>query len=205
MYKNVVAFQTSDNHVIAYMPKYNFSSNDYEEDENYVWRCKNVSKANNPIDGWVAYFPLEHIAKKLGLKDNKFPSDVNIAIEKPFNEEDCEEGFIFLDSKDESHVNIHIDNGLMTIECRDDFGNSSSVQVEFGKFISSIEDAGNATLYDFENDATWVIAIDSASFGGKVSEYIENDGTKYTVKKAFTADVYIKLKYQNDQVYFELK
>ena len=94
------------------------------------------------------------------------------------------------------------------------FGDGSTVKATktgdfdgFTQYLISGQDfkAGETfQLYDFGKDATWVVNIDSASFGGKVSEYLENDGTKYIVKKDFNADVYIKLKYQNDQIYFGL-
>ena len=38
----------------------------------------------------------------------------------------------------------------------------------------------------------------------KVSEYLVKDGDHYTVVKDFTADIYIKLKYENDLVYIDL-
>lgn len=68
-------------------------------------------------------------------------------------------------------------------------------------------------LYDFSNDATWVIDIDPWSFqtasdatasAARVATYVTK-GTSYTVVKDFTADVYIKLKNNDDQIYFDLK
>ena len=62
-------------------------------------------------------------------------------------------------------------------------------------------------LYDFEKQTSWIIAIDSASFGGASSEYVSviEASQQWKVLKDFTADVYIKLKYQDDQIYFGLK
>ena len=64
-------------------------------------------------------------------------------------------------------------------------------------------------LYDASNGATWVIAIDSYSFGAngdasKVDEYVTKGEAVYTVVKDFTADIYIKLKFNDDQIYFQL-
>ena len=66
-------------------------------------------------------------------------------------------------------------------------------------------------LYDFEHDASWVVAIDGYSFGGTSAtatewqKYLSNDGEKYTVLQDFNAsEVYIKIKEGSDQVYFSL-
>ncbi len=64
-------------------------------------------------------------------------------------------------------------------------------------------------LYDASNGATWVIAIDSYSFGAngdasKVAEYVTKGEGAYTVVQDFTADIYIKLKMNDDQIYFQL-
>ncbi len=64
-------------------------------------------------------------------------------------------------------------------------------------------------LYDSGSGATWVIDIDSYSFGAngdaaKVAEYVTKGASSYTVVKDFTADVYIKLKMNDDQIYFGL-
>lgn len=66
------------------------------------------------------------------------------------------------------------------------------------------------SLYDFAKQATWVIDIDPYSFGAngdasKVAAYVTKGATTYTVKKDFTADVYIKIKNNDDQIYFGLK
>ena len=67
------------------------------------------------------------------------------------------------------------------------------------------------TLYDFGANAGWVVSVDPYSFGGTSAhsenwkEYITNDGSKYTVVKDFNVEsVYIKIKNEADQVYFQL-
>ena len=67
------------------------------------------------------------------------------------------------------------------------------------------------TLYDFGSNAGWVVTVDPYSFGGTSAhsenwkEYISNDGSKYTVLKDFNVEsVYIKIKNEADQVYFQL-
>lgn len=66
-------------------------------------------------------------------------------------------------------------------------------------------------LYDFTNKAGWTVNVDPYSFGGDsaTSEawkaYISNANNEYTVLKDFNVEsVYIKLKYQSDQLYFQL-
>ncbi len=61
------------------------------------------------------------------------------------------------------------------------------------------------SLYNYETQASWVINIDAASFGGDISTYLSVSGTQWVVEQDFTADVYIKLKYQEDEIYFGLK
>ena len=70
------------------------------------------------------------------------------------------------------------------------------------------------TLYDASNGATWVIDIDPYSFspvGGqstsdaeRVATYVTKGESAYTVVQDFTADIYIKLKMNDDQIYFQL-
>ena len=66
-------------------------------------------------------------------------------------------------------------------------------------------------LYDFGQQAGWVIDVDGWSFGGtsasdtKWMTYLSKGTSTYTVLKDFTADIYIKLKYQQDNIYFGLK
>ena len=64
-------------------------------------------------------------------------------------------------------------------------------------------------LYDADNSAGWVDPIDSYSFnsqgsGANISTYLNVSKTNYTVVLDFTADIYIKLKWQDNNVYFEL-
>ncbi len=68
-------------------------------------------------------------------------------------------------------------------------------------------------LYDFENNAGWTVDIDPYSFGGNSSEstnwktYISHNYSDHTYKvlKDFNAEsIYIKLKYGEDQIYFQL-
>lgn len=67
------------------------------------------------------------------------------------------------------------------------------------------------SLYDFGQDASWTIALNPWSFGDKQGTgqywktYLSMDTSAYTVKQSFTADIYIKLSFGNDNVYFELK
>lgn len=66
-------------------------------------------------------------------------------------------------------------------------------------------------LYDFSSGSTWTVDLNPWSFGGKSESdttwktYLSRTADNYTVLQTFTADVYIKLKYQADNVYFELK
>lgn len=68
-------------------------------------------------------------------------------------------------------------------------------------------------LYDFGMDTTWVIDVDPYSFGGadesstkwKTYLSLSKDDNIYTVLQTFKADVYIKLKYEADNIYFGLK
>ncbi|MCR5333097.1 MAG: hypothetical protein K6E11_03655 [Bacilli bacterium] len=58
-------------------------------------------------------------------------------------------------------------------------------------------------LYDFGNKAGWVENIESASFGGQWAHYLEKTDTVYRVIYPFTsADVYIKIAYENNSIYF---
>ena len=66
-------------------------------------------------------------------------------------------------------------------------------------------------LYDFANKAGWTVTVDIYSFGGSESrpteweKYLSNDGSKYTVLQDFNAsEIYIKLKFESDQLYFAL-
>lgn len=60
--------------------------------------------------------------------------------------------------------------------------------------------------YDFKNEVDFAVSINPASFGGSIDEYIEYNSTEgtYVVKKKFTGDVYIQLKWQQDCLYIGL-
>lgn len=68
-------------------------------------------------------------------------------------------------------------------------------------------------LYDFEQKAGWTVDIDPYSFGGSSlestnwKEYVSHNYSDHTYKvlKDFnTSSIYIKLKYGEDQIYFQL-
>ena len=60
--------------------------------------------------------------------------------------------------------------------------------------------------YDFINETSFSFNIDSASLDNDWSRYLEYDPSTggYIVLESFTADVYIKLKYGDDMIYFGL-
>ena len=62
-------------------------------------------------------------------------------------------------------------------------------------------------LYDFKSKVGWTVKLEDACLGGHVDEYLNrNEATKYyEVKKTFKAkDIYIKLAYENDELYMGL-
>ena len=61
------------------------------------------------------------------------------------------------------------------------------------------------SLYNFNEDTSWIINIDGASFDSNVSSYVTVSGSVWHVEQNFTADVYIKLKFNEDEIYFGLK
>lgn len=67
------------------------------------------------------------------------------------------------------------------------------------------------SLYDFSNGKKWAVSPNPYSFGDTSGsglgsgQYLTIGTGAYTVKQAFTADVYIQLLYGNDTIYFELK
>lgn len=75
----------------------------------------------------------------------------------------------------------------------------------------SFEAGKSFSLYNFENDATWAVDLNPWSFGDTAGsgtiwkQYLSKGATAYTVLQNFRADVYIKLKYEADNVYFGLK
>ena len=60
------------------------------------------------------------------------------------------------------------------------------------------------SLYNYSTKDSWIVDIDEYSCEHNVGEYLTTVGSNYKVLKDFTSDVYIKLKYQQDQIYFGL-
>ena len=66
-------------------------------------------------------------------------------------------------------------------------------------------------LYDFSTDATWTVDVNPWSFGDTDGTntvwktYLSKTDASYTVLQTFTADVYIKIKMGQDNIYFGLK
>ncbi len=64
-------------------------------------------------------------------------------------------------------------------------------------------------LYDFKNDNSWVVSLNPYSFGDNEGTglvwptWLSKGDSTYTALKDFTADVYIKLCFGKDNVYFE--
>ena len=66
-------------------------------------------------------------------------------------------------------------------------------------------------LYDFGSKAGWTVNVDPYSFGGDSASstawkaYIDHSNNQYKVLKDFNVEsVYIKLKFESDQLYFQL-
>ena len=66
------------------------------------------------------------------------------------------------------------------------------------------------TLYDSANSTGWVEDINPYSFGdttgagANTATYLTKGADSYTVVSTFTADVYIKIAWENNDVYFGL-
>lgn len=66
------------------------------------------------------------------------------------------------------------------------------------------------SLYNFFAKESWVIDVDGWSFGGDAEHlnrweaYLSKGATSYTVLQDFTADIYLKFKFEDDQIYFDL-
>ena len=66
-------------------------------------------------------------------------------------------------------------------------------------------------MYDFDNNAGWIVDINPYSFGdttgnnANTASYLTVSGSSWNVVQDFKADVYIQLLYQQDTIYFELK
>lgn len=75
----------------------------------------------------------------------------------------------------------------------------------------SFEAGKSFSLYNFGEDIGWVVDLNPWSFGDTAGtgtlwkNYLSKGTNTYTVLQSFRADVYIKLKYQADNVYFGLK
>lgn len=69
-------------------------------------------------------------------------------------------------------------------------------------------------LYDYSTGATWTVTINPYSFDptegektpdpARVASYVTKGATYYTVVQAFTADLYIQIMNQQDQLYIQL-
>ena len=60
-------------------------------------------------------------------------------------------------------------------------------------------------LYDFGSAAGWTVPLEAACLDGHVDEYLLRNGSWYEVLKDFNAkDIYIKLAYENDELYMGL-
>ena len=74
----------------------------------------------------------------------------------------------------------------------------------------TFEQGKSFQLYDFGTSAGWVINVDGWSFGGTSATdtlwqtYLSKGQTHYTILKTFKADVYIKLHFEKDNIYFGL-
>ena len=66
-------------------------------------------------------------------------------------------------------------------------------------------------IYDFANQIGWIVPIDPWSFGGDGptstawKKYLSDSTGSYSVLTNFTASIYIKMKYGQDQIYFGLQ
>ena len=70
----------------------------------------------------------------------------------------------------------------------------------------SFKEGVTVQLYNFDEEVGWIVGINTASFDGNVSSYLtDKDDTHWVAMQDFTcSSVYIKLKYQQDEVYFGL-
>ena len=105
-------------------------------------------------------------------------------------------GFKFSDGKYMAAVRTNDDNGF------------EQYLINHRKFVKDQV----FQLYDFEHSAGWTVDIDPWSFGGSAEStnwkaYIAHNSSNhtYTVLKDFNVEsVYIKLKFGEDQIYFQL-
>ena len=90
-------------------------------------------------------------------------------------------------------------------------GENMDKKNEYVAYSVSFAEGDTFSIYDFSNGATWVVNPNPYSFGDKdgtglvTGQYLTIGTGSYTAKQAFTADVYIQLKMNNDSIYFELK
>ena len=89
----------------------------------------------------------------------------------------------------------------------EDFEDFSQYRISMRSFKKGQE----FQLYDFEHSAGWAAKVNPYSFGGSESslewgKYISKDGDeKYTVLQDFNvSDIYIKMKFGVDEIYFAL-
>ena len=89
-------------------------------------------------------------------------------------------------------------------------GQDYSGRTQYKITRQSFKTGDSVSLYNFSTGDTWVIDVDPYSFGGdsgsstKWNNYLTKNASTYTVKQDFSADIYIKLKYNDDQIYFDL-
>jgi hypothetical protein len=60
-------------------------------------------------------------------------------------------------------------------------------------------------IYNYSTDAGWVVNVNSYSFNSDPDSYISKGTSYYTVLQDCTVDIYIKLKYEQDEIYFGLE
>ena len=61
-------------------------------------------------------------------------------------------------------------------------------------------------LFNFEKRESWTIDLDPTALGNNPDEYLTINGGYYKVLKSFRAtNIYLKLRYEDDQLYMELK
>lgn len=98
---------------------------------------------------------------------------------------------------------VFVDGTFMKAEYTDKFGEYEQYVISDGSF----KQGQSFSLYHFGPNDSWVVPIDPYSFNEQPDQYLGYDevGKKYHVLKDFTADVYIKMKMNADQIYFGLK
>ena len=95
------------------------------------------------------------------------------------------------------------DGTFMTAVHTDDFEGFSQYLVSKRSF----KQGQMFSLCDFGSSATWIVPINEYSFNKNTEQYISSDtaNQRYVVLKDFNAEgIYIKLKFEADEVYMEL-